>query len=132
MKKDFNIPNLPTLTYKERTMIAPAVKRYFKERLDIWVKSYDIISDLKEEGIEFSNERLRKVINYLRCLGVPIASGNLGYCFTFDKEKRVDTIMSLKSRIEATLAAIKGLELSLRVEELDEMPDKDMDFFDFI
>jgi len=133
MKKDFKVPNLPTLSYKERTVISTSVRRYLETKKDIWVKSYEIMEDLKEIGVEFKGERLRKIINYLRCLGVPIASGNLGYCYTFNKDLRIETIMSLKSRIESTLAAIEGMELSLRMEELEDKLDADeIDYFDFI
>jgi hypothetical protein len=122
-------PVLPAIRYNERVVVAVELRKILEENKDKFLKSYQIIELLNDRGIEITYDRFRKVINYLRCLTYPIVSSSKGYCYTWDKNERHNTISQLESRIESIQAAIDGLRYGLAVEEMDEATDlSELDF----
>lgn len=57
-----------------------------------------------------SGWEIRKMVNALRCEGKPICSGMSGYYVARDSHELTCTINNLKSRANALLSAINGLE----------------------
>ena len=74
----------------------------------ITAKELAKLYDLKESQI-------RRIVNTLRCNGIPICSNHKGYNLSKDIMDIQSTINSLKSRVKQMQKAIVGLESALEV-----------------
>lgn len=66
-----------------------------------------------ESRLHMSGNDLRKLVNRLRKLGVPIASGREGYYYAATAGEVYATIRQLKDMERGLQAAIRGLETAL-------------------
>jgi len=117
MKKT-QTPILPKLSYFERTVVAPMIRKMLQSTPDYYFKNYEIILHLENNGVKTHSPTVRKIINYLRCLTIPIVSTNKGYAYSSNEEFIIDTIIQLQTRIEAMLQAKQGLLYNLRLINL--------------
>lgn len=111
--KKHNTPILPKLSYNERTIVAPAIKKLLKNYPNTYFKNYEIIMELENKGFKTNAPAVRKMINYLRCLNVPICSTNKGYAYSVDEKELMNTIMQLQQRIDAMVYARDGIKYNL-------------------
>lgn len=63
---------------------------------------------------ETTESYVRKAINSMRSMGVPICSTHSGYYYSAETKEINKTIAFLKSRIETQLKAIYGLEKAVK------------------
>lgn len=115
MKKKINAPILPKLSYTERVSIAMEIKNMLELRPNVFLKNYEIILKLEDLGLKTNPPKIRKMVNYLRCLGVPIISGKDGYAYSVDENLITDTIIQLQTRISAMEEAKEGLIMGLKL-----------------
>lgn len=117
MKKKTNhpAPILPRLTYTERVSIAMEIKNMLEARPNVYLKSYEILSKLEDLGIKTNPPKIRKMVNYLRCMNIPIISGKDGYAYSMDEQLIIDTVLQLQTRISAMEEAKEGLMNNLKL-----------------
>ena len=117
MKKKTNhpAPILPRLTYTERVSIAMEIKNMLEVRPNVYLKSYEILSKLEDLGIKTNPPKIRKMVNYLRCMNIPIVSSKDGYAYTMDEQLIIDTVLQLQARISAMEEAKEGLVNNLKL-----------------
>ena len=112
--KKFNTPILPKLTYTERVNLAPAILDILKSNADYYLTNSDILSELEDLGLKCNGPKIRKIINYLRCMTYPIVSNKTGYCLSTDDALLIETIIQLQTRIDAMTKAKEGLLNNIR------------------
>lgn len=109
---------LTKLTHEELNIILPRLVEGLKRKSDPehpikGAKLVQFFNDKKDIlGLEsnFSEPRLRKVINFIRANGIaPIIATSRGYYYSNDPEEIMALIISLQSRITSLEAAIQGL-----------------------
>lgn len=72
-----------------------------------------IISKKLESTLSMSGKELRKIINTLRCEGIPIASDQNGYYYAKTESEIEITIQHMRNRIIGISFAIAGLKRAL-------------------
>ena len=123
-------PLLKELTSEEKDILLPMLLRLLKSKTN----DRDHLTcprickwfNLKKDEIGFTKafnlQRFMKLTNYIRTQGLaPLCSGHDGYYISYNKEDVAGTILSLKQRIEAQQAAIRGLEEMLVDIKADEV-----------
>lgn len=74
------------------------------------IKGAKICEEMKSKGYKINEERLRKIINYIRRHGLLFIVGtNAGYYSTNNKKEMLEEIKSMEQRASAIQAAADGL-----------------------
>jgi hypothetical protein len=74
------------------------------------IKAPEIIKRLKEKGSKISEPRLRKIVNYIRTMGmIPLIATSKGYYVSFEMPDIQDQISSLKERANSINRCADGL-----------------------
>lgn len=111
-------PLLPELTIEERDILLPILIQALKLKTNDMkhIKGRELVDwfRLKKDAIgykrAFNNQRLMKLINYIRAYGLTaLCASNDGYWITRDEDEIEWMIESFEGRVESQLAAIKGL-----------------------
>lgn len=74
------------------------------------IKEPEIVSKMRNSGYKLSGERLRKIINHIRCHGLlPVIGTSKGYYVSYDKDEIFKQIKSLNQRANSIINSAKGL-----------------------
>lgn len=130
---------LKPLTLEEKDIILPILIKLLKLKTSpespiVSDKIIKFMNDKKETigfKCNFSNQRLMKLINYIRSFGLlPIISGSNGYYVSDRKDEIVSMIESLESRIDSIRAAQQGLKnILVELTEANKLREFERDVF---
>lgn len=109
---------LKPLTNDEKNILLPKIIMLLKKTNKTnTMYAEDFISIVRNNSEEwgyksnFSQSRLRKLINHIRLNGIlPVISGKHGYYISHEKEEIHAMIKSLEERAESILSGAKGLK----------------------
>ncbi len=107
------------LTIYELTVVLPALSNGLRTKLGKQnaVTNKEIVAGLmKNRGIQVTEARVRKIINYIRNRGIIpcLIATSTGYYVATDKKEPVDYIDSLLGREEAISVVRESMQAQLR------------------
>ncbi len=107
------------LTIYELTVVLPALSNGLRTKLGKQnaVTNKEIVAGLmKNRGIQVTEARVRKIINYIRNRGIIpcLIATSTGYYVATDKKEMVDYIDSLLGREEAIRVVRESMQAQLR------------------
>ena len=79
-------------------------------------KANAVKSKVIEARFHCKGAEVRRMVNELRCKGVPICSSNQGYYYATSNEEIQETIAHLEGRIKKIRAAQDGIKKLLKKE----------------
>lgn len=82
-------------------------------------KENAVKSNILESQFGCKGADIRRMVNDLRCQGVPICSGRTGYYYAADKNEVASTVANLNGRIDKIQAAKTGLLNAIREKTYD-------------
>ena len=105
------------LTEDEKKLVPVLIKGFHKKSKDNPIKAPEIVAAINQRKLQiglkanFSEVRLRKIVNFIRAEGIlPLIATLNGYYCTNDKEEIKSQIESLTQRAEAILVSANGLK----------------------
>lgn len=121
------------LTIEEKNIILPVLLKALKKstylnpihapKLVDWFNYKKGVGPLTKMKSNFSEQRLRKLVNYIRNNGIlPVISGPTGYYVSTDPSEIISMAKSMEDRADSIRAAAKGLR-NLATEIKNEVDD---------